>query len=203
MEKDSIDPSPYLPTARRFVGYALRHDAQELYNAMNTPTPEQLARSTVLHLTAQGIQERVFTVDNMIRVEDRTILTNAIEDICNILHTSFAHHQPAGQPEALSIVRDPRTILAIAKLALRSEEELITLTNPRKRHTDLPRPYYMAPDFTHLEANPHLSVSNTPGCPMAGHHGEVAPDPLFIRFVPWAGELAVRSLYLHTYKKDR
>jgi hypothetical protein len=191
----------FVPSARRFLGYAVHHDAAKLYQEIGTPLPNNLARHTTLYLTKKGFDDGAYSAENMMNLEDRVILTNAIRDVKLIFETSLDEHRPSEVSEALEIIKHPTTTHSMARLALRDEKALLNLIELYGHHTDN-RLYGISEDLTHLAWYPQLATANKGGCPMAGHHGEVVPDPLFGRFVSWAGELAVRSLYLHRYKKD-
>lgn len=202
MTNNHIDAIHRIHPIRHVFEYAIDHNPSDLYEAMGSPEPDTLARRAILHLTKVGIEEGALTADHFDGARERTLLTNGLRDTHRIVETSLDAAPPT-QEEALSAIRHIETARTVALIALRGEGALNSLLLKREGQEDTNDQWFrLADDQSHITMHQNLRGMTRGGCPFAGHGGEAEPDPLFMRFVSWAGELSVHSLYAHKYKKD-
>lgn len=116
-------------------------------------------------------------------------LLNGIGDSRTLMKTMFEVH-PAGLTleQSIQIGRDERTVMSIATLASQSDRTLGVMMREPELYISL------TADHEAMDVAYHVHPSDRDTCPEVGPRGQVEPSPLFSKFVPWATELAARSL---------
>jgi hypothetical protein len=120
----------------------------------------------------------------------KALLANGIGDARLIMRHMIEIH-PAGTPldRYLAIGRHESTIASIALAAAQTDRQLNLIID------DEPDRYFqLSADNEALIITAHLEPDARNGCPETGPLGRVEPSPLFKSFVPWATEVAARSL---------
>lgn len=175
--------------ARRLMGFAISHEPQTLYHELGEPTINEQATVATKHILEK------FT-KSMGQNPERDLLFYGLADTAQILMDIFKRHSNIDQDLGMRIALHPDTTNALAKLARHPESVYGTLlnTNPSDGIIRLEA----------AEGNEHIAVSPPHqlfpyrnGCPAVTVESGPKPSPIFKRFVPWAGELAVLSYFDH------
>lgn len=182
MELPDLTDSSFSPT-RRFIGQALRIPPLVLIEDMEF-LPGQDPITTYADNALSAITKRVTPEDP----QPVKTLGAAIEDM---LHIGWSVRQRFnGSPDqSIELFSHPNTIAALVQLAL---EPTADTTCPFFVRLS-PDKWQLDPSQTFIDT---YAPSNTGGnsCPFAGYNKTRRVDPLFRKFVPWAGELSMRAL---------
>lgn len=195
----TMKPSPY-SVERKVFGFAMSHDPAEIFQAIQTKEPSHQPPELVGKVVADVIKEDMESSGQPITpslevIEDTlTFVATGVRDTYEILTNEFATISPPLTFErAMGIAQHPQTAQTIAALALRSADELEPLTSVYPG----PSIYKLDASQRYIEPGKELQIPPNPisSCPFAGREGIVAPDPLFVRFVAWAGAISVQHYY--------
>lgn len=161
---------------------------------VHDPTDVYAAATSMTSVEPRFIEKLRLHVESLLGSSDRVgLIREGVRDIQTIFDAALEDCPEMSRQDALEVVRDPTTILAVAELALResSRLECYALQPDRSRY------FYIEPTRKQLLLGsklPNHELSQS-GCPYAGKGTETADairiDPLFKRFVPWAGTIAI------------
>jgi hypothetical protein len=171
---------------RILVGAAVEMDPAELYSSLRHPTYDDLPFLVAREVGGQ--------VEYAVAEKAHKILSLAIRDTGMYLLKGLRHHEFSGTfDEALSFAQHDRTIDGIANFArLRTSSSYYHIFSSKPG-----RSYHVDPHSSEPAIVPtYPSEPEDGGCPAAGTEKDpTKPTPLFRKFVPWAGELALRCAY--------
>lgn len=180
--------------SRKVFGFAINHDPRETYIDCGSPRPSRMARRITDYVLERFQGTSLENVDS--RVE--RLFFDGIEDV----NTVFDHFLRCFDPaEAEAFITSEDVCHKMALIALRSDDD--ELSGIRAILDMRGDTYGRVVDLTN-NTDPHLhapSPDKERGCPFAGEAGEVHIDPLFARFVPWAGTLSLSALQKHGLAK--
>lgn len=177
--------------SRRVFGFAVRHDPFDLYEAIGAPRPLRMVDLVVEH-TKQGYLHEAVATSHEARAFE--IFGHGVRDTQTLIQPFLrAKSAEAGR----EFIASDEACRWLATLALRADDDdlngfaaIISETNDHYKYvTDAKHP-----------TDPHpkvLSPNPERGCPFAGHNGAVDIDPLFRKFVTWAGSLALAAVEAH------
>lgn len=174
-------PDNYQPV-RKFFGFALSHNPDELYANVGEPAPIALGDTVTEHLI-QAASEQQLIVDSELQ-RAKLLFTAAINDTQAIL----TEHPLTGDAlEALPrIARDERTIHSIARLAIHRNGYVKTALSGYYKGIF----FQLSEDLSHIAATERLQPNASGGCPFAMTEDRtIKPDPLFSRTIGFAGDL--------------
>lgn len=189
--------------ARQLIGHSLSYNPSDLFVHLDYPKPDQLANDVTRAMLTSATKHDVIDYRRNHGMDGSTFLRAGLRDTKDILVTTLKDYNDITQEQALAITQHPDTTTTLATLALRQESSLGSLINRRSHlnqsHSASDRSQYYDIDDEHtkLIVNNTLITPQEGGCPFAGDVAKVEPTPLFTRFVHWAGELSVRSIYYY------
>ncbi len=177
----------------------MSHDPAEIFQVIQADSSHQLPE-LVSGVVANIIKERAESSGQSVApsleiLEDTlTFVATGVRDTYKILTNEFATtNPPLTFEQAMGIAQHSQTAQTIAALALRSATELEPLTTLYPGRSI----YRLDASQRYIEPGNQLQIPSTPisSCPFAGREGIVTPDPLFVRFVAWAGAISVQHYY--------
>lgn len=117
------------------------------------------------------------------------VLLYGYGDTAEMLSYAMRHHPEVDYEMALKIVHDPRSINAFARIARNHTDRFDAI----RRNGE----YYLSMLGTSdVFFDTAVDPQRFAGCPAVRVEGEIVkPIPIFERFVPWAGEIAVQSYF--------
>lgn len=102
--------------------------------------------------------------------------------------------------ERIETVHDPRTILALGQLAMRSEESMDGVLANNSSHGDRLKAVTDSDGREYLRMiqndNPHEKPGERTGCPFAVIGKNSMPSKPYVNFARWSSELAIRLYQL-------
>jgi hypothetical protein len=173
--------------ARRLVGFAISMDPTEIIEQVD------INGSGSGHIVELQTNHVIRMFKNTRKWQEHkgasSFLLNGIGDARTLMKTMFEVH-PSGLTldQAIRIGKDERTIVSIATLASQSDKTLGVMMRDPELYVSL------TADHEAIDLEHHVHPSPRDTCPEVGPIGQVEPSPLFNKFVPWATELAARSL---------
>ena len=170
--------------ANRLVSFAMRREPNDYYNFINRPPLDELAEEAGNATAAEF--SHIFNEES----EAVDLYKAAIQDIIPPFET-IAHQQPNLTPtQAHHIMAHDTTIATYGLLASMSQEVMHELYQHAASHVRLSE----EKDAITL-VNP-VASSPSFGCEAVdAHSGQPEMSPLFRKFIPWAGSLAVLAYY--------
>ena len=183
---------PYLKdmsfsTTRRFVGQALRIPPATIVGEMKiSPNHDPIAGYTDSALAV--ITNKVIPEESGVE----NTLGAAIEDMLYIGQGVRCRFN-GSLAESINLFAHPRTVTALAQLALEPGVDFQNAIFARL-HIDK---WQLDPSGGYITAQTKPTYTNAKACPFAGYNSEHKVDPLFRKFVPWAGDLSMRALNMH------
>lgn len=188
------DPSS-IQASRKVFGFALSHDPFELYDTLNKPRPSALADSVYVRIRHDYLQ-RDSVAQQATSAEEKAfgLLQRSVDQVDTLMQP-YLREKTAQEGREFITGKTAREWLAT--LALRRDDDEMTgfanLVDFRHRN------YRLVTDADHPgDRHPKtIPPHKERGCPFAGHDGEVHIDPIFRRFVPWAGALALAAVETH------
>lgn len=176
--------------SRKLFGFAVGRNPKETYVDCGSPQPSRLAAYVTMYVIDQFQEAHSETIDT----RTRKLFFNGIEDVNTIFDRFLRDLEPK---EAEDFIVSPETCREMAMIALRPDDD--ETTGIRLIMDMRSDQYRRVVDFTN-KSHPQLRSlppDSERGCPFAGEAGEVHIDPLFARFVPWAGVLSLTALRHH------
>jgi len=171
---------------------SIRDESRWLFSVVTEQDPDQLYHDggTIPQIRNASVEYASRRTNYDFSESAVDLLQDGLTDTLDAVQTVFVNSQLVAPIEhRLSIVRDPRTISALAAAAARAAE----IKDIAIHHTPQSPPnIQLSRDNTHIIAVGLREVSPASRrCPYAGN-GSLEPiAPIFRRFVPWAGHLAV------------
>ncbi len=197
MEKPRYIATLHSPRAneirRLFAKTINTHEPRQLYQSFPNDLPQSAFVRTVIQTIEPGLKASSAHV---------RILAAGVYDVMQTMHVAFDHDGNMDQELAGDVIVNDETTETIAELARREQQNL-------SRHISVETPgdnFFIDRDERALKIGSALPDSTffPDGCPFAGKiiAGETGPiDPVFRRFVSWAGTLAVLRYFDPAYVK--
>jgi hypothetical protein len=174
--------------ARKLFGFAVAHDPAQLYEDLGQPRTHELPGTARTHLMAE------YGEKTGEKSELGYLLLYGIGQVSMYVSETMAHHPGIPIERAIAIARHQRTLDGLAIMAKQKPERSWQLFD---RPGEI---YRLSPDEQAIEVDQSVDVSNNRGCPaIEMNDGVLTPWPIFNRFAPWAGELAVHAFYKHPW----
>ncbi len=176
--------------SRKLFGFTVGTNPHETYIECGSPRPSRMAEQVTRHVIARFEHTHTTAIDQSVK----KLLFNGIEDVNTLLDHPLRCLAPR---EAEAFIASEKISYQMALVALRPDnDEMSGIRAVMDMRGDL---YCQTVDLTNT-TNPELhppTPDSERGCPFAGDAGEVHMDPLFARFVPWAGSLSLTALREH------
>jgi len=119
------------------------------------------------------------------------IIINGVADVHTITRNIIqAHPSHMTVDQLIRIAKHPQTIDSIARLAAHPARQSAV-------YVDIPQFYSLTPGGSLEVFDPAATPNLRTFCPAVMKNGELSPSPLFSDFIPWATELAARSILLN------
>jgi len=172
--------------ARKLFGFAVSQNPEEIYELTGRPEPSHLPGAAHLFITDRyaELQEGESGAQDLLKY--------GIADTQTFILNIMQHHPDITFEKAVQIAQHERTINALAIIARQSSGVSTALI----RHPgDV---YDLDPTHTAIDTSETITPSYRNGCPAVEVvAGTVEPWPIFARFAPWAGKLALISYFDH------
>lgn len=174
------------------MGIAVSYSPESTFEAAGSPT------LNALPLAVQGLMESRFEERFGRPAKVSSLLHYGIVDTANLAKYVYDVH-PKGMPldTLTSIMAHQGTMLSAAIMARQDPIDSRVLLDASNGA------YGMSRDGTSLEIEPHILPRQNIGCPAVDFRNEGEPWPIFKKFIPWAGELALRSIMHNPEASER
>lgn len=197
MSSEHGEQQEFQRQARRFFAIGVSQAPSGVLAELHDSRPSRLAGQATSFVVQKALESRHFPDGIDQRLSG--LFLHGIADTQDVIHPHLRTYLFGTSPDierAQRFLAHPKTVGTIALLALRNEESMRAIIarsdNPYSADTALD---------PHDDALTMIGYGISParhgGCPFAGSNGEIAPDPLFGRFIQWSGELCIGSIVRH------
>lgn len=189
-------PSPLnYQIERKTFGYALDYSPDELYRDIRDHVKDgsaaHLGGITTQHIESSLVLQGGGTPLTIAHERAFSLLAAGIKDTAVILRSQYDTLPNLTPSRALEISSAPETAASIAKLAFRDQDSFARILRDNTI-----TPVYRLDESQHaIEVTRSLPTNSVYGCPFAERKDSNRADPLFNRFVAWAGVLATHHYF--------
>lgn len=181
---------PYLvlrmKEANRIMQFAMRRSAEDYYNEINRPTLHTLSETAGRFTAAEfsnEYDEESFAVD---------LFATGIHDIIPPFVAIADNTPELTKEKSLSLMRSSQTIATYGLLASMPQAGLARVNE------SAPEYFTLSDDTSSIILTQPIRSSPNYGCEAVdARSGSPEMSPLFKKFVPWAGSIAVLAYFEH------
>lgn len=167
--------------ANRLLGFSVAHKPDQVYEHIKQ-FPFELRANELTKLLHSKFEE-AYGANHA-----DLILLYGFGDTSKILSHALDKYGVTDRERAAKLAHDERTINAFARMARNTQEVFNTLVNNGEYRIST----VDNEDFIDTDIDPRRFA----GCPAVKvENGSALPLPIFKRFVPWAGEIAIDSYF--------